>query len=179
MTEQLYLADGRPIPYVAAWSNERQDILAPEPLCENHLAVFTSGGRGEGRPLLGEMDPARQRQCMELRRCQVCFRPLTRLWMAELIEGSAVIGGVRRLPVLREPAACARCLRLALEACPHLRKVKPAVLEVQELILIATLCRPTGPLEGDPRVPPSGVISYVKAAPAKFRRVSNEEFRRR
>lgn len=170
-----HLADGRPIPYVADWSSEVHETLRPEPLAENRLAIFSTGTRGQGRPLLGVMNPARQREVMVLSKCQVCRRRLTKLWMVELIEASTVIRG-RTLSVLREPASCATCLRLALEACPHLRSARPNVLLVRDRELIITLCRPTGVLEGDPRVPKAGVVSYIKAAPTDFVRFTHQQF---
>lgn len=51
------------IPYVAHWTSEEEQYIAPEPLAENMPAIFTRGPRGEGKPVLGEMSPPRQRWC--------------------------------------------------------------------------------------------------------------------
>jgi hypothetical protein len=66
------------VPYVAAWTSEMPNFrVAPEPLLDGMPALFRgSGKRGEGRPVLGKMDPARQRFVMLRDLCQVCAKPL-------------------------------------------------------------------------------------------------------
>jgi hypothetical protein len=114
------------VPYVAAWSSELPNFrVAPDPFVGNVPALFRgSGRRGEGKPMLGKMDVARQRLCVEKRLCQVCASPLQGLgWCVHLEELTHLEGTF--VQALSEPAACARCMATALMVCPGLERRRP------------------------------------------------------
>lgn len=121
------------VPYVAAWSSEMPDFrVAPEPLLGGKIALFrASGRRGEGKPVLGKMDPGRQRRCILRSLCQVCAQPMRPedAWYA-LLEERVTVPGLDFVDAVREPAACARCMADALLLCPGLRR-EPGLRVVQ------------------------------------------------
>lgn len=109
---------GLPVPHVAAWSSERTMRIANDPnIGGNHPTLFSNGAQGEGEPVLGQMDVARQRTVVVHGRCQVCNvklpardRFVVTLW-EKLPDGTRLV---------REPWACTTCLAFALRVCPGL-----------------------------------------------------------
>lgn len=180
---------GLPVPYVARWSSEQEETLAPEPRAEGLLALFSKGGIGQGEPVLGEMDTARQRECMYDLRCQVCHRQLSmqHAYLASWRSQEVRIGiGGPRLPLIMEPWACFPCLSFALRACPGIAgirrtdpdfqvirprrmqmlvaKVDPIALDFQERSAVIHL--------------QGGAVSYIKAAPESSWQWTADEFLR-
>jgi hypothetical protein len=142
---------GLPVPHVAAWSSEHIERLDRDPYLArlgcSVPAVFSAGSAGEGRAVLGEMEPARQRRSVIDRRCQVCdvelgdrHRPnppwRRPLWLADIrvhgrddegvvgndIGGQTIRVGRRVVPLIFEPWCCEDCLAYAIRVCPGLIK---------------------------------------------------------
>src|SRR4051794_27283273 len=82
---------GIPITYTVAWTSERETVIRPDPIMEpwappGSPAIFSSGRRGEGQPMLNVSETSRQRACNVQGRCQVCGRRLDdgARWLADL-----------------------------------------------------------------------------------------------
>ena len=172
------------VPYVAMWSSERGSYaIRPCKHANGRMAVFaTSGGYGQGRPVLGKMSETRQREVVARRLCQVCREPLLGGcgYALEPPHGTCRIGLVP-FPLMLEPLACERCARLALAHCPGVRRFMSdpayAVLRVTRYEPVAQLIGPDGSgdevdqalaaYQGDE--PPVG---YLKLALTAFSRVA-------
>ncbi|RTL26935.1 MAG: hypothetical protein EKK55_06935 [Rhodocyclaceae bacterium] len=118
-----------PVPFVASWSSELPNFTVhADPVVGGRRSLFRGGGRrGEGRPVFGKMDPGRQRLCVVRGLCQVCAGVIEGpAWLAMLLERATFQG--RSLPVVREPAACTRCMAQALALCPGLRRSRPLII---------------------------------------------------
>ncbi len=109
------------VPYVASWSSEQPARVLIDPHAGDNYAVFCGGRRGEGRPVFGKMDYARQRQCVDRKLCQVCREKMFRMFALQVIPSWLVEGAVK-FPLLTEPCICAGCARYALEHCPGLKR---------------------------------------------------------
>ena len=177
---------GYPVPYVAAWTSEARHTVRPLARW-NRPALFALGRPGEGDAVLGEMDMARQRECVALGRCQVCRTWLSRAgarWLAELYEPTD--DG----PLIREPWACPSCLAYALRVCPGLVGIahrRPAgaplrVLRVTAWTVLATLTsleglRADGQLAPDvPVAPGATAIGYFKLRPERWAPLALPDF---
>jgi hypothetical protein len=102
---------GLPIPYVAEWSSETEFVVPPPVDLDYGMVAVTKGMYGYGEPLLGAMQPQRQRECMTERICQVCHTKL----------GNVVfMAGGNRLEWFTEPPCCLPCMRFAVQVCPGL-----------------------------------------------------------
>ncbi|MEH0433883.1 hypothetical protein QBB34_47830 [Streptomyces stelliscabiei] len=134
---------GLPVPYIAAWSNER----LPEPAVVQAAdgiafedAVGANGhaqGRGtagvlwkrwalrqgDGAALFDVAHAPRQKRAMRKLLCQVCGGPSDvneqgRLWLLEDYRG---VDGWPEREVTVHPPLCLTCVPLAARLCPHLR----------------------------------------------------------
>lgn len=146
---------GLPVPYVAAWSSERWAAIRYEPLV-NHVAVYTAGRHGRGRPVFGAMNEPRQRECVILSRCGVCrsdLEPAGR-WLpnhGRLVEAWAEFGGVRH-DMTTEPPCCQPCATWAALACPGIAGRTDSLLRLTEIRAVAQYVDPSaGPGRHDSR----------------------------
>ena len=186
---------GFPIPYVAEWSGEAPGdiVLWAAPFPEGIPVMMNARGswHGKGTPILGHMNPERQRECMLGPRCQICRRELPDPpWN--------LIGGQIHTTLgewwFSEPPVCDSCARYAVQVCPRLTGVTAAradvrVFVVQKMQLAAGL---SNPLIGEERVVPwpgpelealvirgarlPYVLTFIKAQPIEFREVTVDEF---
>jgi len=136
------------VPYVAAWSEER-DLRIGQCRFARGPAVMRIQRPGRGVPILGKMDEQRQRECMALRLCQVCHLPVGA--PAYAIESPAECRLPDRMipmPLILEPLACVECARKALAICPGLARAREAgtlrCFEVRDYLLIAQYVGPAG-----------------------------------
>jgi hypothetical protein len=143
------------VPYVAVWTSEQPNFrVAPDPMVKGRPALFRgSGKRGVGSPVLGKMDPARQRICVIRGLCQVCAKPLEgNGWFALFMEQVSLVDG-REAVAVREPAACAECMALSVAVCPGLKRGSPLIVQARKRTLLMTLTVPPiggfGPLTED------------------------------
>lgn len=100
---------GRPVPAITLWSGRTVPVHRPgEGWVWDCECV-----PGRGTPQLGSVCPARQRQLMTGRRCQMCGHPVTGepYWITGTEHGAW----------LRDPPFHASCGRYALAACPGLQ----------------------------------------------------------
>lgn len=176
---------GRPVPYVAAWTSEDVYTFRPEPLVGGRLAAFNLGRPGEGEPILGKMQQARQRRCAVLGLCEVTGRKLGRHRWATTM-GQHRVGGDSNLVLSMLPVTAA-AMRLSLTHCPQLRRMKAAgELELVRVLAsrpIVQLLKPSafGP-EGSgadflaDRQPPGPVVGYVKLEVLEHELVTPDEF---
>jgi len=145
---------GRPVPYIAAWSDEK---VQQPPIIATGEGVAYAGptpGRGSdgvlwqlwglkpaaGEPLWKQVHGPRQRRAMRKFLCQVCGGPADRnergwLWLLEddRAEGAKWPNG--HLTV--HPPVCLPCAPLAARLCPHLRRRGAVPVRVGDVILDA------------------------------------------
>lgn len=100
---------GRPVPAITLWSGKTVPVHRPGEGWVWECECVP----GRGTPQLGSLCPARQRQLMTGRCCQMCGQPVTGepFW----------ITGTERDEWLRDPPFHATCGRYALAACPGLQ----------------------------------------------------------
>lgn len=136
---------GVPVPYVAAWSAERESDVASGDLVLR-TEVFTGAVQlryrdeqaadrdrhgilwhrvawapGQGRALFADVHTTRQRHAMSRARCQVCARP-AEIWMTPALlwnEHLAEHGPDAPYPT-NDPPVCRSCATLAAAHCPEL-----------------------------------------------------------
>lgn len=134
-----------PVPYVAAWSTERWHAIRHEPLV-GHVAIFTAGRHGRGRPLFGVTNEPRQRACVIQRLCGVCGQEIDGPgWLPlhpRLIEAQTDIGG-RQCDVTHEPPCCFPCAHWSATGCPAIGNRTPSLLRVGAYLLIAQRVDPS------------------------------------
>lgn len=134
MREQLYWR-GTPVPYVALWSSETYSHVAFDPNAGGHAALFTAGARGEGEPVWGKMHEPRQRETVAKFRCQVCNCKLKDERAFAMDVPQAMLYEDREIPLLMEPPACMKCIRIALAMCPgNRRRAEAGVLKCYEVM---------------------------------------------
>jgi hypothetical protein len=173
---------GVPVPYIAAWSEEKERYVSEDNNAGGKLAVFRTGRRGGGEPLFGKMDEARQREAVARRRCQVCRAKLDGEPSIALdINYNAVKDGN---PVIQEPPVCRPCARLALTLCPGNRRRREhgelLSFEVYEYTILMQLLGPHYGPECDEAFNELvadcwPVVGYLKAVLTRFKPVSIEE----
>lgn len=164
---------GLPVPWVASWTSETTEHVEVDPLANHQLAIFTIGGVGQGEPILGEMNPVRQRQSAALRLCQVCGVEIARsggyivTW-----PGQEVDTGRARLPLILEPWCCGSCLTFALKVCPGIARIARRddirIVHPQTWELVAAVVDPIAldPAEREGVLKlAGGAVSYIKIAP--------------
>lgn len=139
-----------PVPYVAALSSDLPPV--EDDLCVEvprngvpHIAYMKPrpGDRDAhgnlwgrvtrvpgGRILFEQMDPVRQRQCMEGLLCQVCARPAEREGGTLFIEWQHADDRSMQLNRIRTdmPPLCPPCAALSLRHCSFLRRDQTVVL---------------------------------------------------
>lgn len=170
------MPEGVPVPWVAARENEREVVQvvrgAPYMSDPNVLLWMTgpSDPANPGAPVLGIMDYDRQRRSFLQWRCQVCAKSMG-------AHGyMAVFGSVRDLQ--REPPACFRCMTLAVEHCPGIRRYASVIVKVKrsDIAVYLTATTPDAPgqdeilYDGPPVArqddPDAGPIAYGHAKAA-------------
>ncbi|WP_327346019.1 hypothetical protein [Streptomyces europaeiscabiei] len=134
---------GLPVPYIAAWSNERlprpavitatEGIAFADALGANgHAQGRDKSGvlwqrwalrRGDGEAEFDVVHAPRQKRAMRKLLCQVCGGPsdvneLGRLFLLEDYRG---VEGWPEREVTTHPPVCLACAPLAARLCPHLR----------------------------------------------------------
>lgn len=198
VAELLTTEGGLPVPHVAAWSSERTERVSRDihltRLGWNGPATFSSGGQGEGRAVLGEMEPARQRRAVLDRRCQVCDLELGErhrpnppwrqpLWLTDIrvkgnddegsvgndLAGQTIRVGRRIVPLIFEPWCCEDCLAYAIQVCPGLisRRAGGTHRRPPLRLLRVRKAEPVvvrGRIEGDGPVAGQIAATYVKLA---------------
>lgn len=136
---------GMPVPTVASWSSERWAAIRYDPVVD-HVAVFTGGRHGRGRPVFGAMNEPRQRRAVMQRRCQVCDAQLDDAgWLPahdRLAEAQVEIGG-RTVDVTTEPPCCEPCARWAATGCPGIGGHTTGLLRLRVIAPIAQLVDPS------------------------------------
>lgn len=185
------MPEGVPVPWVAARENEREvvQVVRGAPyLSDQSLLLWVTGPADPsdpGAPVLGIMDYDRQRRSFFQWRCQVCAKPMgAHAYMA-------IFGDVPGLQ--REPPACFRCMTLAVEHCPGIRRQASMIVKVKrsDIAVYLTATTPDAPgedeitYEGPPVArqddPAAGPVAYghAKAAVRNVRGVWRpEEFGR-
>jgi hypothetical protein len=137
-----------PVPYVVLWSAERVTAAraltvrpdgcglgyrGEEPRDRDRQGVLwarTRNAPGEGEPRFGAMHPARQRQAMVDKLCQVCGGPADRTSRGWLFLLPGTDGETQSEAGLStKPPLCEPCARLALRHCPRL--TNPVALRVR------------------------------------------------
>ena len=140
---------GVPVPYIAAWSAEKEGNVVPEGflLRENpftgqsqlryrdeHPADRDRHGilwhrvawaPGEGEPAFAEVHTVRQRRALHRSLCQICGNPGV-LWLtpALLWDAHLADNGPRAPYRTSDPPVCRSCYELALRYCPELGRGK-------------------------------------------------------
>lgn len=117
-----------PIPYVADWTGEAENIFRTEPRL-GMPAWFTGGKPGDGEVMFGKQNPVRQRECVMNMRCQICHAQLEPpVWfIAGWIprDPTESISLQPTEPVIEEPPLCTECAVYALRVCPGLARDHP------------------------------------------------------
>ncbi len=125
----LRMHKGRPVPYIAAWSAE--EVRLPRVLAVSGALALQGQRRAAGLlwkpwrsrpgggPRLGVVHGPRQRECMLLMRCQVCWSPVTRNvlgwpWLVEEHRGDP---GWPEREVTTHPPTCETCQPVAMIQC--------------------------------------------------------------
>jgi hypothetical protein len=133
-------------PYISAWSTEellpclftevpgRGVAYVDEQVTDRDehgvLWARMSWAPGQGRPVFGQVHPLRHRQVMRRLRCQVCNSPADKtgdgmLWL--LPDHREDWPGWPNRMATTEPPVCLPCVRVAVRACPALRRGAVAV----------------------------------------------------
>jgi hypothetical protein len=165
---------GIPITYTVAWTSEHETVLRPDPILRalgippDFPAIFSSGRPGLGEPRLTVSDTARQRACNVQGRCQVCGRRLSDgpRWIADLRNrGQTIEYGGHMHPLLVDAWTHRDCLHYALQVCPGLGRLRPAIFRVRDWRLVATFERPD-------HIPheqlPDGAVGWIKVVPLDY-----------
>jgi hypothetical protein len=188
--------NGMPVPWIAAWSSERENRITRCPMVG--MAVFTKGRQGEGRPVFGEMHPARQRQAVIRGLCQTCGERLPDrgpLLLAVVDAHVRDVTGQGGRVLVIEPFACRDCLSYSVKVCPGLVRAAtlppgapPDAVPVREeagvllptfALMQVTTWRPIVALVqlrddgGRPIGPPA--CSYLKIEIGEFEPITTEE----
>jgi hypothetical protein len=136
---------GVPVPYIAAWSTERESDVASGDLvlrtdlftgqvrlryCDEQAGDRDRHGvlwhrvawvPGAGRPLFADVHTVRQRRAMSRALCQVCAGP-GEIWMTPALLWDAHLS--EHAPgapyPTNDPPLCRSCARLAARFCPEL-----------------------------------------------------------
>lgn len=136
---------GLPVPYVASWSSEHWHAIRHDPLV-GHVAVFTAGRHGRGRPLFGVTNEPRQRLCVTRHLCGVCGQPIDGPgWLPHhdrLIEGQATLTG-RQVDVTHEPPCCEPCAYWSATGCPSISRRTPNLLRIDSYESLLQLIDPS------------------------------------
>jgi hypothetical protein len=201
---------GLPVPYVASWSSEQgKPSLRPEPRLErigfDGPATYYGGAVGVGRPVLGEMQPERQREVTLEQLCQVCHGPAHPrairkqeppfdhpLLLADIRIASSAPDAVGALgdsllvdgkprPLIFEPWVCPPCLRYALLVCPGLIRRSGAPHDGERFFrpLRVLRVRDARPVAVTARLDDLGgaiAVAYVKLAVLACQPQTPEEF---
>ncbi|RKN37800.1 hypothetical protein [Streptomyces hoynatensis] len=175
-----------PVPYVVKWSGE--DVTAGGALTlrpggeglayreeragdrDRHGVLWARVGEapGSGRPDFRVMHPARQRQCMGERRCQVCGGPADRNgkgWLFALRRpepGEEAAGWPEGLLCMKPPV-CEPCAHLAVQHCPHLGE--PAFVRVRKPRVWGVF---GGPFDRELTPGPDACLPYGRQAAARW-----------
>lgn len=134
-------------PYVTAWSAEqdvpRSLVIRPDGLgvgyadelsCDRDkhgvLWLRVEDRHGEGKPVFGQVHPARQWRAMRKLLCQVCAGPSDRtrggvLWL--LKDGRGDWADWPEGMGSTEPPICVQCVRTSMRRCPALQRGAVAV----------------------------------------------------
>lgn len=143
-----------PVPHIAAWSSERWAAIRFDPLVD-HVAVFTGGRQGRGRPVFGVMNEPRQRAAVMGRRCGVCNAALSEAaWLPNLprlCEGTTQVGSHEH-PVTTEPPCCLPCALWSTTGCPGIARHAAGLLRIDHYLPLAQMVDPSrGPAAHDSR----------------------------
>jgi hypothetical protein len=154
------------VPYITQWSGEEQTprpkmvmrrgriAFADERPCDRDsrgiLWARTPSRPGKGRPQFGLVHPGRQRSAMRHLLCQVCGGPADRdadgvLWLLTDEPGPSDRGSED--VVTEHPPLCLPCARIAVRACPQLRRDVTAVRVrgLEQAGIRGALYRPAAP----------------------------------
>ncbi|RSO26421.1 hypothetical protein DMH15_29555 [Streptomyces sp. WAC 06725] len=135
---------GLTVPYVTAWSGERDVSPAGLVIADGRLRYQVEGPEdrdrrgglwerwtgdyGDGAPCWGKVAPERHRTAMEHLLCQICAHPAsrTKLGYLFLARVRATVGELERR-IIGEPPLCLGCAVTAREQCPQLRRAYTAM----------------------------------------------------
>jgi len=116
--------EGRVVPYVAIWSDERARGVAN--LQRWRGIDFVYAEKPTGVPEFGATNSHRQRNCMRRGWCQICGRPGADMYV--IIDDrdidSTHVGLWKQGMILNAPLH-EECFLYAKRACPHLQRVAP------------------------------------------------------
>lgn len=138
---------GVPVPYIAAWSKEREtDVASGDLVLRTELLTGRvrlryrdeqAGDRdrhgvlwhrvawapGAGRPLFADVHTVRQRHALSRARCQICAGP-GELWMTPALLWDAHLADhAPGTPYpTSDPPLCRACANLAVRFCPELAR---------------------------------------------------------
>ncbi|MGK5531893.1 hypothetical protein [Streptomyces sp. URMC 129] len=134
------------VPYITAWSSEQRlnalviahprvgigypDETVADRDAHGVLWTRTDCRPGQGRPEFGRVHPLRQRRAMRKLLCQICAAPADRtdqgvLWL--LGDDRTDWPGWPERMAATHPPVCLPCARVAVRACPFLRRNYVAV----------------------------------------------------
>ncbi|MGW7824129.1 hypothetical protein ACWGLF_39895 [Streptomyces puniciscabiei] len=134
-----YGADGR---LQLGYCNElREDRDLRGVLWARCSQTIGDDGQPTGRPRWRMVHPARQRQCMEQLRCQVCAQPARTASGIIFLAGPGEVQPEDAVVRTAQPPVCLKHARLAAEQCPHLDG-RPTVFLVQSAPLYGVIGAP-------------------------------------
>lgn len=113
-----YGADGRL--QLGYWNELREDRDLRGVLWARCSQTIGDDGLPAGRPRWRMVHPARQRQCMEQLRCQVCAQPARTPYGIIFLAGPNEVRPQDAVVRTAQPPVCPNHARIAAEQCPHL-----------------------------------------------------------
>jgi len=128
------LHNGLPVPWVAAWSGERDGAWDPNRQQSWKGILWLNNNRpGIGTPEFGMTNSYRQRECVRRGRCQVCGEKGATRWVIPNDEYRH--GPLWEARLVINPPVHIACHEAAKSLCPHLAAVEPlAIIDDPPLI---------------------------------------------
>jgi hypothetical protein len=135
--------EGLPVPYVAAWTDERNNAWDPNNLQWWRGIRWLRTTKTTGIPLFGMTNSYRQRECMRRGRCQVCGEKGATTWVIpDDGEGHHHTLWTSERLVLNPPMH-AECYIESKKLCPHLVAKQPLAVIVNPALITYTACSAT------------------------------------
>jgi hypothetical protein len=125
-----------PVPYTVSWTDEQANFVGFCPwagrdaLCMPHV-------QGRGRPHFGTPHACRQRETIQLGRCDLCGKTLENRTKVSLSHAKPrAIGGGLEIGILQvEPLLHKECAAISMRHCPSLRRdIKNGTLMVRQML---------------------------------------------
>lgn len=139
------VVNGLPVPWVARWSGEkpapsaefvRETLQSPDgslsfriryadekPADRDQFGIlwYRAPAQSLGHPEFSQVHPHRQRDAMDLPRCQVCAKPLRAAGAVWMLAPSEIDAKGTGEAMTGQPPLCPPCVELSSTYCPHLR----------------------------------------------------------